>query len=157
MQSTVTFIGYKKESLFPILEYLVDNGNNQQLVTLDVDEFFFGRDLIFDTLKISNLHINNDKDGYIHTASFTCTSHVAKNLLKLFYYIKQLGDGGHSYTIKINKEKFSWDGDGSDRIIKINGQDCKSWKQMEKNFTIYLKKEDSLNEEYIIENSYRIE
>ena len=41
MQSTVTFIGYKKESLFPILEYLADNGNNQQLVTLDVDEFFF--------------------------------------------------------------------------------------------------------------------
>ena len=24
MQSTVTFIGYKKESLFPILEYLAD-------------------------------------------------------------------------------------------------------------------------------------
>ena len=80
MQSTVTFIGYKKESLFPILEYLVDNGNNQQLITLDVDEFFFGRDLIFDTLKISNLHINNDKDGYIHTASL----HVLLTLQKIY-------------------------------------------------------------------------
>lgn len=155
MKITLKCGGYKGEGMGKILEHLQKNGSKQQLIKLDEDEFLHGVDLIFDGLKISNLDINtNDEIEYRtqYTASFTCTYQVARNILKLIYYLKQLGDGGHSYTVNINGEKFSWDGDGSDRVFEINGKDCKSWKKMEKDFYTYIKKEDDINEEYFIES-----
>lgn len=53
-------------------------------------------------------------------------------LLKLFYRISMIGDSGHSFTICINNKEFiGWDGDGSDRIVSINGN--KDWKETYKN------------------------
>ena len=69
----------------------------------------------------SNYNINIDSDDY--TMQF---------LLKLFYRISMIGDCGHTFTICINNKEFiGWYGDGSDRIISINGN--KDWKETYKN------------------------
>lgn len=151
--------GYKGEGMGRILEYLSENGSGQQLIKLDQIDKLNGIDLIFDTLKISNLKLEIPKDnkyGNEYTASFNCTYEVANNILKLIYNLKKLGDGGHSYEVKINKKSFSWDGDGSDRVNSINGKDCTHLKHMEKEYYNYIKKEtDELTEQYIIENTIK--
>lgn len=51
---------------------------------------------------------------------------VEDNLKNLLEYLKQIGNGGHSFEIvvdpdsKDHRKKFFWDGDGSDRIFDIS-------------------------------------
>lgn len=148
MKMTVDYISYKNEGLYKILEYLNATQKEKMYIILDEDEFVDSTHLIFDTLKISDFKVEDtDEDDREHHASFTCTEEVEKNLIKLFLSIKYLGDGGHSYTIKINDKKFSWDGDGCDRITHINGKECKSASDLHKNFYDYtLRKIQSKNE-----------
>lgn len=146
MKMTVDYISYKEEGLYRILEYLKTIGGEKIYVTFDEDSFVDSISLIFDEIKISDLKIE-DNDEREHHAIFTCTEKVEKNLIKLFLKLKEYGDCGHSYTIKINDKKFSWDGDGCDRITHINGKECKSASDLHKNFYDYtLRKIQSKNE-----------
>ncbi len=144
---TVDFISYKNEGLYKILEYLNNSKKEKMYVILDEDDFIDSVNLFFDTLKISDFKVEDTDDEREHHATFTCTEEVEKNLIKLFLSIKELGDCGHSYTIKINDKKFSWDGDGCDRITHINGKECNSATVLRKNFYDYtLRKIQSKNE-----------
>ena len=40
--------------------------------------------------------------------------------MRVIYALGKAGNGGHSYTFTVGKEKFYFDGDGADRIMKIN-------------------------------------
>jgi len=54
----------------------------------------------------------------------TCID-VDNKLEDLINYIGKIGNPGHSFTIDVDpgsdtNKKFGWDGDGSDRIIKVS-------------------------------------
>ena len=57
----------------------------------------------------------------------------SENQLKqLITYLALNGNGGHSFTITVDpgderEKKFYWDGDGSDRIIEMNGEKIDKW------------------------------
>jgi hypothetical protein len=60
---------------------------------------------------------------------YTITCHDDEGALKkLLEYIKEIGNGGHSFKIVVdpeNKEtmkEFGWDGDGSDKIESIKAE-----------------------------------
>lgn len=159
MKLTVTYCGYKDEGFAAIMKYLAENGEGQQLIKLDEDggDPLDEIDLIFNTLKITGLTIEENKKDKRHLdVSFYCTYRVATSYLRFIYSIKTLGDGGHSYDIRINGKKFGWDGDGADFISEINGKDCRSTKVMRKNYLKYLQKEDEIAEQYFIEGNERI-
>jgi hypothetical protein len=157
MKLSLLYKGYKDEGFAKIMTYLSEKGEGQQLIKLDEDNPMDEIDLIFDTLKISGLSIEEDKDNkYNINISFYCTYKVAKYYLKFIYSLKTLGDGGHSYTVNINGKHLFWDGDGADRIVKINGKDCSSVKTLYKDYSQYLQKEDEIAEQYFIEGKERI-
>lgn len=131
-----------------IFEYIEKSCTKNTIIKMDPDDLLGEIDLIFDTMKISSL---NFFEGDDKICTFTCTYQVARNILKFIYCLKTLGDCGHSFEIKINNKSFGWDGDGSDRIFEINGMDCKHVKDMTNNFYKYIKIEEDLSREYIIE------
>jgi hypothetical protein len=57
-----------------------------------------------------------------------CTEAAAKeSLLPLLDYMKTIGNPGHSFSIIVDDKKFSFDGNGTDRIvsIKLNEEEYK--------------------------------
>lgn len=63
------------------------------------------------------------------TVTIECSSSGAYQLECLIRELHMRGHIGHSFTVVVDDEaedkggKVGWDGDGSDRILKFNGQD----------------------------------
>lgn len=125
MKVKVKSTGYKDEGFPRILKYLNQINSKQVIINLDKIDLD-GFDLVFDSLKISNLNVDVHKDEHYCISTFSCSKSVFKNLLKLIRSLKKLGDGGHSFSVEINDKSFSWDGDGNDRVEEINDIDLGS-------------------------------
>lgn len=125
MKVKIKSTGYKDEGFPRIIKHLSELNDKQVVIKLDEDSLD-GFDLVFDNLKVSNLKFEpNDEEKY-YISTFTCTEKNWKSILKLIRSLKELGDCGHSFGVRINGKMFSWDGDGSDRIEEINDIDCGS-------------------------------
>lgn len=125
MKVKIKSTGYKDEGLPRILKYLNQINSKQVIINLDKIDLD-GFDLVFDSLKISNLNVDVHKDEHYCISTFSCSKSVFKNLLKLIRSLKKIGDGGHSFSVQINNKSFSWDGDGNDRVEEINDIDLGS-------------------------------
>lgn len=125
MKVKIKSTGYKDEGLPRILKYLNQINSKQVIINLDKIDLD-GFDLVFDSLKISNLNVDVQKDEHYCISTFSCSKSVFKNLLKLIRSLKKIGDGGHSFSVQINNKSFSWDGDGNDRVEEINDIDLGS-------------------------------
>jgi len=138
--------GYAADSKYcpisKILRYFEEERKNV-LVRLDYKDYnskgwanFEEVDIVIPKIKISNLTFKvNRLDRYNsdNYAIFNCEMLMQKYLLKMFYLLSKLGDPGHSFSLKVDDIEAGWDGDGSDRIVAINGDE--KWK--EKAFTKY--------------------
>lgn len=134
MKVKIKSTGYKDEGLPRILKYLNQINSKQVIINLDKIDLD-GFDLVFDSLKISNLNVDVHKDEHYCISTFSCSKSVFKNLLKLIRSLKKIGDGGHSFSVQINNKSFSWDGDGNDRVEEINDIDLGSGtKTFDKNY-----------------------
>lgn len=156
MKMTIDYTAYGKEGMRPILEYLNNQKSETMCITFDEDFFVDSVSIILKTLNINNLKIEDDNDERTHHAIFSCTEEVEKNMIKLCMKIKEFGDGGHSYAIKINDKKFSWDGDGSDFITHINGKECLSYNDLKNNFYRYTLSDIQKKQETVEETVNRI-
>lgn len=125
MKVKIKSTGYKDEGFPRILKYLNQINSKQVIINLDKIDLD-GFDLVFDSLKISNLNVDVHKDEHYCISTFSCSKSVFKNLLKLIRSLKKIGDGGHSFSVQINNKSFSWDGDGNDRVEEINDIDLGS-------------------------------
>lgn len=102
-----------------------------------INQFYKQEEVIFipkiQKLKYGEI-IEEPEDEYYsnYTLNVDTDEYTIQFLLKLFYRISMIGDCGHTFTICINNKEFiGWDGDGSDRIISINGN--KKWKEIYEN------------------------
>ena len=102
-----------------------------------INQFYKQEEVIFipkiQKLKYGEI-IEEPEDEYYsnYTLNVDTDEYTIQFLLKLFYRISMIGDCGHTFTICINNKEFiGWDGDGSDRIIYINGN--KKWKEIYEN------------------------
>lgn len=125
MKVKIKSTGYKDDGFPRILKYLNQINSKQVIINLDKIDLD-GFDLVFDSLKISNLNVDVHKDEHYCISTFSCSKSVFKNLLKLIRSLKKIGDGGHSFSVQINNKSFSWDGDGNDRVEEINDIDLGS-------------------------------
>lgn len=151
MKVKIKSTGYKNEGFPRILKYLSEINPKQVIFKLDEIDLD-GFDLVFDTMKISNLKFEGHDDEHYYISTFTCSKTVFKNMLKLIRSLKKLGDGGHSFEVKINGKSFSWDGDGNDRVVNINDIDCGTGvKNFDKNYKNFFKT-DSTQDESLIES-----
>lgn len=145
MVAKIEYVSYKEEGFYKIINSINDNKERLSIFKLEEDSVE-GYDYVFEDLRISNLKIK-DIDERNHECEFVCSKRNFKNILKLIYGLKLKGDGGHSFTLSHNGEKMSWDGDGCDRITKINGIDCGSGvTQYMKHFMDYMNSEKSVSE-----------
>ena len=123
----IEFCGYyndKKEKfdeggLYPFLEYCQSSKPKDVVVRVDYEMGFDEIDIYCESLAISNLSYEKI-DDINFVAKFTCDSKSGKPLMRVIYALGKTGNGGHSYTFTVGKEKFYFDGDGADRIMKIN-------------------------------------
>ena len=123
MKNTIVYSG---ESFEIILQEFEKNGKSKRYIKLDEDDYWNGFDLIFDKLQISSLKTEKIDDYGTRRSTFVCGNESFKPLLKLIRSLKYLGDGGHSFSVKINDVNLGWDGDGNDRVKEINGVEIKS-------------------------------
>lgn len=135
--------GYKDSGFPKIIKELSQIKSKQIIIKID-EESFDGYDLVFDDLKISNLHLIEDKEDKSYISTFSCDEKVFKNILKFVRTLKYFGDCGHSFDVKINGKTFYWDGDGSDRVIEINGIDCqRGFKSIDDNYRKFFEVNES--------------
>ena len=110
---------FDEGGLYPFLEYCQSSKPKDVVVRVDYEMGFDEIDIYCESLAISNLSYEKIDDGNF-VAKFTCDSKSGKPLMRVIYALGKAGNGGHSYTFTVGKEKFFFDGDGADRIMKIN-------------------------------------
>lgn len=110
---------FDEGGLYPFLEYCQLSKPKDVVVRVDYGMGFDEIDIYCESLAISNLSYEKIDDGNF-VAKFTCDSKSGKPLMRVIYALGKNGNGGHSYTFTVGKEKFYFDGDGADRIMKIN-------------------------------------
>lgn len=110
---------FDEGGLYPFLEYCQSSKPKDVVVRVDYDMDFDEIDIYCESLAISHLSYEKIDDGNF-VAKFTCDSKSGKPLMRVIYALGKAGNGGHSYTFTVGKEKFNFDGDGADRIMKIN-------------------------------------
>lgn len=106
--------------LYPFLEYCQSSKPKNVVVRVDYGVSFDEIDIYCESLAISNLSYEKI-DDITFLAKFTCDSKSGKSLMRVIYALGKAGNKGHSYGFTVGKEKFFFDGDGADRIMKING------------------------------------
>lgn len=110
---------FDEGGLYPFLEYCQLSKPKDVVVRVDYEMGFDEIDIYCESLAISNLSYEKIDDRNF-VAKFTCDSKSGKPLMRVIYALGKTGNGGHSYTFTVGKEKFYFDGDGADRIMKIN-------------------------------------
>lgn len=113
---------FDEGGLYPFLEYCQSSKPKDVVVRVDYDMAFDEIDVYCESLGISKLsYEKTDGPGSNFIARFTCDSKSGKPLMRVIYALGEAGNGGHSYGFTVGKQKFYFDGDGADRIMKING------------------------------------
>lgn len=110
---------FDEGGLYPFLEYCQSSKPKDVVVRIDYDMDFDEIDIYCESLAISNLSYKKIDDRNF-VAKFTCDSKSGKPLMRVIYALGEAGNCGHSYAFTVGKEKFGFDGDGADRIMKIN-------------------------------------
>ncbi len=110
---------FDEGGLYPFLEYCQSSKPKDVVVRIDYDMDFDEIDIYCESLAISNLSYEKIDDRNF-VAKFTCDSKSGKPLMRVIYALGEAGNCGHSYAFTVGKEKFGFDGDGADRIMKIN-------------------------------------
>lgn len=111
---------FDEGGIYPFLEYCQQSKPKDVIVRIDYEMGFDEIDVYCESLGISNLSYEKVDDSKF-IARFTCDSKSGKPMMRVLYGLGKAGNGGHSYTFTVGKEKFYFDGDGADRIMKING------------------------------------
>lgn len=113
---------FNEGGLYPFLEYCQQSKPKDVMVRIDYDNPFEEIDVYCESLGISKLSYEKT-DGHDSNfiARFTCDSKSGKPIMKVIYGLGEAGNGGHSYGFIVGDKKFYFDGDGADRIMKING------------------------------------
>lgn len=111
---------FDEGGLYPFLEYCQSSKPKDVVVRVDYEMGFDEIDVYCESLAISKLSYEKTDDRNF-VAKFTCDSKSGKPLMRVIYALGKAGNGGHSYTFTVGKEKFYFDGDGADSINKING------------------------------------
>lgn len=113
---------FDEGGLYPFLEYCQQSKPKDVMVRIDYDSPFEEIDVYCESLGISKLsYEKTDGHGSNFIARFTCDSKSGKPIMKVIYGLGEAGNGGHSYGFSVGDKKFYFDGDGADRITKING------------------------------------
>lgn len=113
---------FDEGGLYPFLEYCQQSKPKDVMVRIDYDSPFEEIDVYCESLGISKLsYEKTDGHGSNFIARFTCDSKSGKPIMKVIYGLGKAGNGGHSYGFSVGDKKFYFDGDGADRITKING------------------------------------
>lgn len=138
-------IGAEGEAFSRIMRFLNDtnfeSGKNVYF-TLDPTDYEFRQNVTLETPKLKNFKTYDasederraKKGSYF--VEFKADSSTVSDIMRLILAIKEIGDGGHGFDIKVeydgNKSKqFYWDGDGEDFICSLNhlkAYQRKSWK-----------------------------
>lgn len=150
--------GYgEKEGFPPIIRYLSSIKNGKQvIINIDEDDFLNGIDLVFDNLSVSNVKVEENKEDHTCISTFVCNKTVFKNLLRFIRHLKAFGDCGHSFGVRINGKMFSWDGDGSDRVVEINDVDCGNGIEFDKHYKEYFPTEENKDDVYVSESLVKV-
>lgn len=120
---------FDEGGLYPFLEYCQESKPKDVMVRIDYDSPFEEIDVYCESLGISKLsYEKTDGRGSNFIARFTCDSKSGKPIMKVIYGLGEAGNGGHSYEFSVGDKKFYFDGDGADRITKINGVKFRSIK-----------------------------
>lgn len=113
---------FDEGGLYPFLEYCKQSKPKDVMVRIDYDSPFEEIDVYCESLGISKLsYEKTDGHGSNFIARFTCDGKSGKPIMKVIYGLGKAGNGGHSYGFSVGDKKFYFDGDGADRITKING------------------------------------
>lgn len=123
------------EFIEDLLNFLQENKANEYIFKLDEDSFYDEIDFVFGKLRVSGVEKEESEGkryGDKYTFRFKCNKETEKALIKLIGGVKTLGDGGHSFSVRINNKSIFYDGDGSDYITSINGKEL-----TKKNFVSY--------------------
>jgi hypothetical protein len=112
-----------------ILDFVVSTKfKGRAYITLDSDDSYYRRDIIFDKpLRFRNtkyMPVDNQRGQHI-LLSTDCDKEAISNFVRLLSAISEIGDGGHSFSVRFmynedHTKTFYWDGDGADRIERIN-------------------------------------
>lgn len=111
---------FDEGGVYPFLEYCQQSKPKDVIVRIDYEMGFDEIDVYCESLGISNLSYEKIDDSTF-IARFTCDSKSGKPMMRVLYGLGKAGNGGHTYGFTVGKEKFCFDGDGADRIMKING------------------------------------
>jgi hypothetical protein len=112
---------FDEGGLYPFLEYL--KGKKLENVTVRIDTDFYPfeeTDIFCEKLYVKEL--SYEKKDHYFIAHVVTDAKAAKPLIKVICELGFHGNPGHSFEFKIDKERFGFDGDGADRVIKINGK-----------------------------------
>lgn len=109
-----------------ILDYLKTKKLEDVVVRMDYDkknEISFDEvDLFCSKIGIKTLEYIPKQERSNFIAKITCDKQTGLSLIKLFMNLGAIGNCGHTFEVLIGKEEFCFDGDGSDRILSINGE-----------------------------------
>ncbi len=136
--------GTPEDGVYEILQYLEGLKEKDILVRLDPDMKYEGVDLFCDSLSIKNLQVKKINDRGEYEASFETKN--KSNIIRLLANMGNIGNGGHSYDIKIGKKTFYFDGDGADRIVSINGVELRGDMKKPYYWGKFYEKEEKIDE-----------
>jgi hypothetical protein len=109
--------------IYPFLEYLKSNKVTDATIRLDTDNYPYEEtDIYCEKMTIKKLSYEVLDDKRTYTAHVETDPASAKVLIKTLLNIGYLGNGGHTYSFRVGKEKFYFDGDGADWVKSINGK-----------------------------------
>ena len=104
-----------------VLQYLATLNDKDATAQVDYDMTYECVDIIAPSLKIKNLNFEQKDDKNNFIATFDTTKKSRDYVIKLLVSLAKAGNCGHSYGVRINKEKLYIDGDGADYLPSING------------------------------------
>ena len=113
--------GSPEDGLYEMLQYLDGNTKKDFVIRMD-----YGKknehateevDLFCPSLKISKLQLNKI-EGNTFEAEFKTNN--PRLMFKFLINLGNIGNGGHSFSVRIDDKDFYFDGDGADNVVSIN-------------------------------------
>ena len=144
---------FDEGGVYPFLEYLKGKKLEKATVRIDTDFYPYEEtDIYCEKLTVKKLSYETVEDDYEFIAHVTTDAKSAKVLIKVLCELGFHGNGGHSFGFEIvGDKKFSFDGDGADRIMKINGIKVRSNKNEASMFSDMFKAGQQHEDENLID------
>ena len=113
--------GSPEYGLYEMLQYLDGNTKKDFVIRMDYDKknehSLDEVDLFCPSLKLSKLKLNKIDDSTFE-AEFKVNN--PRLMFKFLINLGNIGNCGHSFSVRIADKDFSFDGDGADNVVSIN-------------------------------------